>query len=343
MLRSILCKQLTKFPFYAKILLWALYVLHYTKEVCPMSNNIKTIRRVIALFLLVTMLCIVTVEAEAAVYCTGDGVRVHTEPSGTSPVIGKLYYGDTVSIISEKGGWTKFSYKGSNAYVASSFLSNNKFDEEARFAIIGKSTPLYKKADTKAKKLAQLKACSWVRVITFGSKWSKVSFNLIEGYVKTSTFDFEGVTKPLVLGTASLSYKYNDAGRTKNIERAVKRLNRKVVKNGKTVSLLDVVGKDYVLSTDTGEDDVTYGGGLSQIASTLKRAINDAQHHGCYFKIKKEYHSKWKTPFAKKGEEAMISVKKPKKDFVFKNKSGFDIVIYARYDGETVEIIIARK
>ena len=65
--------------------------------------------------------------ANAATQMTATvGVNIRSGASTQSSILGGLYRGQTVKAISSSGGWTKITFAGSTAYVASSYLSKGK-------------------------------------------------------------------------------------------------------------------------------------------------------------------------------------------------------------------------
>ena len=54
------------------------------------------------------------------------GVNIRSGPSTNTDVLGGLFRGQTITAISSSQGWTKISYDGSTAYVASSYLTRGK-------------------------------------------------------------------------------------------------------------------------------------------------------------------------------------------------------------------------
>ena len=54
------------------------------------------------------------------------GVNIRSGPSTQSSILGGLYRGQTVTAISSAAGWTKITFAGSTAYVASQYLSKGK-------------------------------------------------------------------------------------------------------------------------------------------------------------------------------------------------------------------------
>ena len=62
--------------------------------------------------------------ANAATQMTATvGVNIRSGASTQSSILGGLYRGQTVTAISSSGGWTKITFAGSTAYVASRYLS----------------------------------------------------------------------------------------------------------------------------------------------------------------------------------------------------------------------------
>ena len=54
------------------------------------------------------------------------GVNIRSGASTQSSILGALYRGQTVTAISSAAGWTKITFRGSTAYVASKYLSKGK-------------------------------------------------------------------------------------------------------------------------------------------------------------------------------------------------------------------------
>jgi uncharacterized protein YgiM (DUF1202 family) len=65
--------------------------------------------------------------ANAATQMTATvGVNIRSGASTQSSILGGLYRGQTVTAITSSGGWTKITFAGSTAYVASRYLSKGK-------------------------------------------------------------------------------------------------------------------------------------------------------------------------------------------------------------------------
>ena len=54
------------------------------------------------------------------------GVNIRSGSSTNTDILGGLFRGQTVTAISSSQGWTKISYDGSTAYVASRYLTKGK-------------------------------------------------------------------------------------------------------------------------------------------------------------------------------------------------------------------------
>ena len=63
-------------------------------------------------------------SASAATQVTAtENVNIRAKPSTTAKMVGALYRGQTVTAISKSAHWTKISFEGGKAYVASRYLS----------------------------------------------------------------------------------------------------------------------------------------------------------------------------------------------------------------------------
>ncbi len=52
-----------------------------------------------------------------------EGMNVRQGPSTASTIVGSLYRGQTVTVLSSANGWSKINYAGETAYVASAYLT----------------------------------------------------------------------------------------------------------------------------------------------------------------------------------------------------------------------------
>ena len=57
---------------------------------------------------------------------SSGGLRVRSEASTSSRVLGTLYSGNTVNIVGETGSWYKIKYNSSYAYVHKDYITENK-------------------------------------------------------------------------------------------------------------------------------------------------------------------------------------------------------------------------
>lgn len=85
-------------------------------------------KKIASFFLVLTMGCSVfSMQADAStqVYVKST-VNVRSEASNSSEILGVITRGSKLQKISEARGWSKVSYKGREAYIASSFLTEIK-------------------------------------------------------------------------------------------------------------------------------------------------------------------------------------------------------------------------
>ena len=301
----------------------------------------KNIVRII--IALTIVLAIFTATALSETYfVTGDGVRVRSQPKNADNVIGKLYYGDEVDVVASKGGWSKIKFKDSYAYITDSFLSKKEVKKEAKSVGMTKNAVMLKKTASKAgKDITKIPVNTVIKVFATKSGWAAVEYNGNSGFVPTSSISIKETGKQKYIGSYTITFHQNDPTRTQNIAKAVRNLNGYTVKAGGKFSFVKAVGTKFVDATEFYEDDVSYGGGLSHVATTLNKAINDAQHNGCNIAVKEKHRFSKKTPYAKIGEEAMISFEH-RYDFTFKNNNTYAIKIYAAVRGDSVIVMIFR-
>lgn len=128
--------------------------------------------------------------------------------------------------------------------------------------------------------------------------------------------------------------------RVKNIERMADLLHGTVVLPGETFSVNERVGprnkaSGFVAGPTIveGEIEDTYGGGVSQFATTLFNAVLN----GGYQIIERQAHSYY-FPRYPLGHEATLSFPKP--DLIFKNDTRYGLLIQARYTGTSIRITL---
>ncbi|MEZ4299481.1 MAG: VanW family protein [Polyangiaceae bacterium] len=128
--------------------------------------------------------------------------------------------------------------------------------------------------------------------------------------------------------------------RVKNIQRAAALLDNAIVEPGDRFSLNQRIGKrtakrGFVLAPSIGEGEIidTYGGGVSQTATTLYNAVFEAG----YAVVSRKPHTRYFDRYPV-GVEATLSWPKP--DFVFRNdsKTGVLIKVTASEDSITVKL-----
>ncbi|HLR64093.1 MAG TPA: N-acetylmuramoyl-L-alanine amidase [Pseudogracilibacillus sp.] len=77
-------------------------------------------------------------------YVSNNDINVRASADPNGEVIGKLKYGEKIEVIDEQYGWTKFSYKGEDAWVASHLLVDTKPFDQAQISKSNKDKSLIK-------------------------------------------------------------------------------------------------------------------------------------------------------------------------------------------------------
>lgn len=126
--------------------------------------------------------------------------------------------------------------------------------------------------------------------------------------------------------------------RVQNIHRMADLVDGALVRPGARFSLNHRVGprtekRGFVRAPSIGEGEIveTYGGGVSQVATTLYNAVFD----GGYPVVTRKPHSYWFSRYPM-GIEATISWPRP--DFVFRNDSGAGVLVRISYTDERVTV-----
>ncbi len=77
----------------------------------------------------VLLLLMQTIAYAASGIVNADVLNVRENPSTSATILGKLYSGDVVHIISEENDWLKIEHNGSEAYVYGAYVSERREGE----------------------------------------------------------------------------------------------------------------------------------------------------------------------------------------------------------------------
>ncbi|MGM9929155.1 MAG: SH3 domain-containing protein [Bacillus sp. (in: firmicutes)] len=69
-------------------------------------------------------------QATSDLYVNATSLRVRSEPSLTATILGSLSANEQVTVLSAEGDWAQIEFNGSEAWVASSYLSTSKLNTE---------------------------------------------------------------------------------------------------------------------------------------------------------------------------------------------------------------------
>ena len=122
-----------------------------------------------------------------------EGLNVRTGPSTSYSKLGKLSYGQSVTVISTSNGWSKINYNGSTGYVSSEYLQSTKPSSGSTSQTT--NTVMYVNTtaglnvrtgpSTSYSKLGKLSYGQSVTVISTSNGWSKINYNGSTGYVSS--------------------------------------------------------------------------------------------------------------------------------------------------------------
>ena len=301
-----------------------------------MKKSIKFIVLFIILFSITTR-----VNA-ATYYVTGDGVRVRSSAKNANNIIGKLNYGDILDVISLENDWYKIKYGNGYGYITYRYVSKVDNNHTSKtIAFIKEKTKLKKSNSSSSNTIVSIPKNGVVKVLKEKTNWTYVEYNEKTGYVKTKLLKKSTNKKEMAVGTYTINYSLDNNSRKNNIVKIAKKLDKVVVKKGEKFSFTKIVGKSgYSKAPEFNKKEKVYGGGVSQVATSLYLSLRDAQRNGCHINVTEQNRYSSKTPYAKLGEEAMIDLKN-NKNLVFINKSGKNIKIYSYVNGNNVSFVIS--
>lgn len=286
---------------------------------------------------------ITTIVHASTYYITGDGVRVRSTPKNADNIIGKLYYGDIIDVVSlVNKSWYKIKYGSGYGYVSYRYVAKrDDLNVSKTIAIIKNNTNLKKSNSKSSSNIQSIPKGGAVKVLQEKSGWAYVEYNENTGYVQTKYLNKYTNSSELAVGIYTVYYPFNNASRNNNISKSVQKLNKIIIKNGKNFSFMKTIGKNgYSNAPEFEKQGDIYGGGISQVATALYLASRDAQRNGVHINVTEQNRFGSKTPYAKLGEEAMIDLEN-NKDLVFVNQSKKAIKIYSNVTGNSVSFAIS--
>ena len=138
---------------------------------------------------------------------SGNGVNIRTSPSSktSSNIVGIAHNGDKFEVTGKSGKWTKVIYKGSTAYIFTSYLSisgggssTTITDMPDTTAYIDCNTQVHvrKSYSSSSKKLGYLKNGATVTVTGTTSKWTRIKYASGDGGVAWVYSQYVSYTKP---------------------------------------------------------------------------------------------------------------------------------------------------
>lgn len=283
-----------------------------------------------------------TIVNAATYYVTGDGVRVRSSAKNADNIIGKLNYGDIIEVVKLENSWYKIKYGKGYGYITYRYVSKLEANNSSKtIAVLTANAYLKKSNSSSSSNITTMAKNGVVKVLKEKSGWAYVEYNEKLGFVKIKYLKKYINKKELAIGTYTIYYPLNNTARKNNITKSTQKLNKVTIKNGERFSFINKIGKTgYYNAPEFTNTSNVYGGGISEVATSLFLALRDAQRNNCHVSITEQNRYGSKTPYAKLGEEAMINLNS-NKDLVFTNKSGKTLKIYTYTSSNTVSIIVS--
>ncbi len=179
------------------------------------------------------------------------------------------------------------------------------------------------------------------------SNSAKVPSNIINeieetNIISSNVVSFASKNPEVELASFSTNL-FGDSNRIENIRLTCNAINGFTLKNGKTFSFNDIVGKptadkgykeaDVIIGTKTEKG---LGGGNCQVSTTIYNAILNIPNIEV---IERNPHKK-KVAYVEEGKDASVSY--GVLDLKFKNNTGSPIKIYASIESETVSVKVVK-
>ena len=135
---------------------------------------------------------------------SGNGVNIRTSPSSktSSNIVGIAHNGDKFEVTGKSGKWTKVIYKGSTAYIFTSYLSISGGGSSTTITDLPDTTAyidcntqvnVRKSYSSSSKKLGHLKNGATITVTGTTSKWTRIKWDGGEAWVYSQYVSY---TKP---------------------------------------------------------------------------------------------------------------------------------------------------
>ena len=296
-------------------------------------------KKLLSLFVVIVTLSTFFSAFATSYYCASDGVRVHSEPCNNDNTIGKLNYGQEITVLNRHAGWAEIKFQNDVGYIYEGFIQENGKEWSGQKLGLTKHSAKMKKIPKS--NTVTIPKNTIVLITDIRNDIANIKYNGNDGYIKLCDLETKTLKNETCIGAFTITFHQNDSSRSDNIKKAIKKLNGTKVKAGKKFSFFKDVGTNYEAASDFCEDDVTIGGGLSHVATALKKALNSAQRNGCNIRFKEINHFGFTTPYAKKNDEAKVSIEE-KMDLIFINKNSYAIRIYAAMRDDSVIILICK-
>ncbi|GEK34568.1 SH3 domain-containing protein [Kurthia sibirica] len=150
-------------------------------------------------------------------------LNIRKSASTSSPLLGKLKYGEKLQVYNVGKSWTKIKYKSSTAYVSSKYIVKTNpvkvlkpsevLPTKTYYVDAGK-TPLNvrKSESTSSELLGTIKYAEKVQVITYGKTWSKIKYKSSTAYVYSMYLKKEDPKKSTKPAVVPVTTYYVNAG-----------------------------------------------------------------------------------------------------------------------------------
>ncbi len=137
------------------------------------------------------------VKYENQVTVNTNTLRVRTQPSTFSAIMGRVYEGEVLQVIGEENSWLKINHKGKTGYVSSEFVSENNVSAKTNVSMSRSKTVtanvlrVRTQPNTSSAIMGRVYEGKALQVIGEENGWLKINHNGKVGYV-SSQFVIDG-------------------------------------------------------------------------------------------------------------------------------------------------------
>ncbi|MFC0522495.1 SH3 domain-containing protein [Pontibacillus salicampi] len=144
----------------------------------------------------------ITEDSSSTITSNADELRVRSEASSSSSVIGALQEGEEAPLLQQKEDWVQISYKGETGYVYKNYISITSSSPQSSTIINANHLNVREEPSTSSSVLDQLNKGMSVEILEKKNTWTKIAYQQKQGWVANE----------FLIANANASNKTNQSG-----------------------------------------------------------------------------------------------------------------------------------